>query len=171
MWNKCQLHHKRSFFCSSMVKSKPAWLCLEKLKFKADVYFCSVNIIANKACCNGAALPNPCCPLSIQSMSKHYLSHTVRSRNTCNKRSNQTSLSSPYLLRFYPNALIDQVCHFINISFKSSACPSCFRILIYVSCMWLLTPQNSTGRIHTGFGRQNSRTFYSFFFFNNFSRT
>ena len=36
---KCMLRHEPAFFCSSLVKSKPAWLCPEELKFKARIQF------------------------------------------------------------------------------------------------------------------------------------
>ena len=38
MWQKCQSSWA-SFFCSSLAKSKPAWLCPKEFKFKAKNYF------------------------------------------------------------------------------------------------------------------------------------
>ena len=36
MWWKCTLHHEPVFWCSSLVKSEPAWLHPEVLRFEAD---------------------------------------------------------------------------------------------------------------------------------------
>ena len=38
------LHREPVFFCSSLVKSGPAWLHPEELKFEAEKYFCCINI-------------------------------------------------------------------------------------------------------------------------------
>lgn len=40
----CTLPHQPAFFCFSLLKSKPTWLCCEELRLGTENYFCCMNI-------------------------------------------------------------------------------------------------------------------------------